>query len=225
MIIGIVGFIGSGKGAAADILVQKHNFTKLSFADSLKDATAAIFGWPRDLLEGDTDESRVWRETKDEWWSEKFGYELTPRLALQMMGTEAGRDVFHPDIWLRSLERKMDMYDHVVIPDVRFPNEIDFIQSMGGFIVRVKRGDDPEWIDTARFANTISNVEHQRVEQIDARIRMEEEYRIHYSEWAWIGSIMDYQLDNSGSLSMLEAEMEHMRKVFTGPKNPATIAA
>jgi hypothetical protein len=213
MIIGVVGFIGSGKGTVADILVNKYNFHKLSFADTVKDATAAIFGWPRNLLEGDTEESREWREAKDEWWSERFGYNISPRLALQMMGTEAGRDVFHPDLWIHSLERKMEMYPNVVIADVRFPNEIAFIQSKGGFVIRVKRGADPEWYETARRANLESNTD------------LMYDYPIHYSEWAWIGSVMDYQLDNSGSMSMLEAEMEHMRKVFTGPKNPATMAA
>jgi hypothetical protein len=222
MIIGVVGFIGSGKGTAADILVKKHGFTKLSFADTVKDATAAIFGWPRHLLEGDTDESRAWREAKDEWWSERFGYDFSPRLALQMMGTEAGRDVFHPDIWIHSLERKMEMYPNVVIADVRFPNEIDFIQSKGGFVVRVKRGPDPDWYDTAIRAN---DRKQDYSTATMAQDEMEEKYRIHYSEWAWIGSIMDYHLVNEGALSMLEADITHMLKVFTGPKNPATIAA
>lgn len=218
MIIGVVGFIGSGKGTAADILVNKHNFHKLSFADTVKDATAAIFGWPRHLLEGDTDESRECREAKDEWWSEKFGYDFSPRLALQMMGTEAGRDVFHPELWIHSLERKMEMYPNVVIADVRFPNEIDFIQSKGGFVVRVKRGPDPEWYDTALSDN--KNGLEPSVSQMSVY-----HPSIHYSEWAWIGSIMDYQLDNVGALSMLEADIVHMLKVFTGPKNPATITS
>lgn len=213
MIIGVVGFIGSGKGTAADILVKKHEFTKLSFADTVKDATAAIFGWPRHLLEGDTDESREWREKKDEWWSEKFGYDISPRLALQMMGTEAGRDVFHPDIWLRSLERRMEMYPNVVIADVRFPNEMKFIQEKGGFIVRVSRGRDPEWYSTAVCANfSVDN--YDRTLNQD---RMVEHYKIHYSEWAWVGSPIDYQLDNIGAMSMLEGDITHMLKVFSGP--------
>lgn len=222
MIIGVVGFIGSGKGTAADILVRKHGFTKLSFADTVKDATAAIFGWQRHLLEGDTDESRAWREAKDEWWSERFGYDFSPRLALQMMGTEAGRNIFHSDIWIHSLERKMEMYPNVVIADVRFPNEIDFIQSKGGFVVRVKRGPDPEWYDTAIRAN---DRKQDYSTATMAQDEMEEKYRIHYSEWAWIGSIMDYHLVNEGALSMLEADVTHMLKVFTGPQKPATIAA
>lgn len=212
MIIGVVGFIGSGKGTVADILVQKHNFTKLSFADTVKDATAAIFGWPRALLEGDTDESRAWREEKDEWWSEKTGKHITPRNMLQLMGTEVGRDMIDPNIWVYSLERRLELYPNVVIADVRFPNEIKFIQSKGGFVIRVKRGPDPEWYDTAYRANKEGNT--------DLMI----DYPIHYSEWAWIGSIMDYHLVNEGALSMLEADINHMRRVFTGPKNPATIA-
>lgn len=213
MIIGVVGFIGSGKGTVADILVQKHNFTKLSFADSLKDATAAIFGWPRHLLEGETAESRAWREEKDEWWSEKTGKYITPRNMLQMMGTEVGRDMLDPNIWIYSLERKMDLYPNVVIADVRFPNEIKFIQEKGGFVIRVKRGPDPEWYDTAYRANKEGNT--------DLMI----DYPIHYSEWAWIGQNFDYQLDNVGPLSMLDGDVAHMLKVFTGPQKPATIAA
>lgn len=219
MIIGVVGFIGSGKGTAADILVNKHNFHKLSFADTVKDATAAIFGWPRNLLEGDTEESRAWREAKDEWWSEKFGYNISPRLALQMMGTEAGRDVFHPDLWIHSLERKMEMYPNVVIADVRFPNEIAFIQSKGGFVVRVKRGPDPDWYDTAYAANA------KTFDYESAWDEMVDKHKVHYSEWAWIGAVMDYHLTNEGALSMLESDITHMIKVFTGPKNPATMAA
>ena len=49
-----------GKGTVADILVE--NRTKLSFADKLKDGVASVFGWDRDMLEGDTDRSRIWRE-------------------------------------------------------------------------------------------------------------------------------------------------------------------
>ena len=69
MIVGVCGLIGSGKGTVADILVEEYDFKKISFADSLKDAVAVLFKWPRHLLEGDTEESRFWREQPDEFWS------------------------------------------------------------------------------------------------------------------------------------------------------------
>lgn len=214
MIIGVIGFIGSGKGTVADILVEKHGFVKLSFADAVKDATAAIFGWQRALLEGDTEESREFREKSDDWWANKFGYQhFSPRLALQLMGTEAGRDVFHKDVWVYALERKMEMYQNVVIADVRFPNEIEWMRSKGGFAVRVTRGPDPEWYEDAVRANKEKNTDYMS------------DHMIHYSEWAWAGQIMDYQLDNNGSISMLEADIGHMLKVFTGPQKSAILAA
>jgi len=104
MIIGVVGFLGSGKGTVGDMLIQDHHYYRLSFADGVKDAVSVIFGWPRELLEGDTDASRAFREMPDVFWRERFGYEVTPRYMLQLMGTEAGRDVFqlrHMDLFIR----------------------------------------------------------------------------------------------------------------------------
>lgn len=216
MIIGIVGFLGSGKGTAGDILIDQHGFTRISFADAVKDATAAIFGWERDLLEGDTNISRAFREKKDEWWSEKFGFEVTPRYMLQLMGTEAGRNVFHEDVWIHTVAKRIatSKNDKFVIPDVRFQNEIDFIRQSGGHVVRVIRGDDPVWYNTALSAN---KTKHHGLMIADYP-------NIHYSEWAWIGQHFDYLLDNNGSLVMLESDVKHMLKVFTGPKKPDTMS-
>ena len=203
MIIGLLGFIGSGKGTAADILVSK-GFKKESFADPVKDAVSAIFGWDRALLEGDTNESREFRETKDEWWSKKTGQHITPRAMLQMMGTEAGRDTFHPDLWIHSLERRVSNNEHTVIADVRFPNECEAIRNMGGYIVRVERGKEPDWYQAALRANTEKNTD------------LMSNYAIHYSEWAWIGQKTDYNISNNGSMAMLEADIKHMLKIFGG---------
>jgi hypothetical protein len=212
MLIGIVGFAGSGKGTVGDILVKKHSFIKLSFADAVKDATSVIFGWPRHLLEGDTDESRVFRECRDDWWSDRLGYEFTPRLAMQLMGTEAGRDVFHRDLWVHTVARRVEgSKANFVIPDVRFPNEIKFIRDNGGFIIRVSRGNDPLWYDTALRANTEGNTDLMR------------SFGVHHSEWSWIGSQFDYVITNNGTISMLEADVEHLKRVFTGPINTDTI--
>ena len=52
MIIGLTGFIGSGKTTVAKILATEHGYRTDSFASSLKDSLSVIFGWPRDMLEG-----------------------------------------------------------------------------------------------------------------------------------------------------------------------------
>jgi hypothetical protein len=219
MIIGIVGFAGSGKGTVGDILVNDHDFTKLSFADAVKDATSAIFGWPRELLEGDTGNSRKFRETKDEFWSTRFGYDFTPRIALQLMGTEAGRNVFHEDLWIHTMEKRIkhkqewEFEDNFVIPDVRFPNEMTAIREMGGVIVRVVRGPEPEWFDTA-FRHNVSG-EHEMFIKYPA---------VHLSEWAWIGQQFNYLISNNGTMVMLEADVKHMLRVMTGPVIMNTVA-
>lgn len=208
MIVGVIGFIGSGKGTVADILVRNHGFTKLSFADAVKDATAAIFGWPRHLLEGDSDTSRAFRELKDAFWTERLGYDVTPRKMLQIIGTEAGREVIHDDIWVYALERKMNLYPKVVIADVRFPNEIDFIQSKGGFVTRVKRGPEPEWYNDALFENTATN----RISGVNVMQKLHPD--VHYSEWAWIGHETNYHIDNEGTLEDLTEATEKMLQFF-----------
>ena len=72
MIIGITGFIGSGKGTVANMFVER-GCSEDSFAAPLKDLTSSIFGWPRHLMEGDTVESRDFRETPDLYWTKKTG--------------------------------------------------------------------------------------------------------------------------------------------------------
>lgn len=52
MILGLTGFIGSGKTTVANLLVERHGYRADSFAASVKDAPATIFGWPRDMLGG-----------------------------------------------------------------------------------------------------------------------------------------------------------------------------
>jgi hypothetical protein len=145
MIIGICGLIGAGKDTIADYLVNIHQFRRESFANTLKDAVSAIFGWDRELLEGRTRQSREWREQVDPWWAERLNMpNLTPRWILQHWGTEVVRKSFHDDTWIASLENKIrKSNDDIVISDCRFPNEIAAIKRAGGLVIRVHRGPDP----------------------------------------------------------------------------------
>lgn len=196
MIVGLLGFIGSGKGTAGDIL-KDMGFTPVSFAKGVKDVAAEMFGWPRHLLEGDTQLSREWREKPDAFWSKEFGKDFTPRYALQLMGTEVGRDVFHKDFWVIKLKKYMnDNPDqNYVITDVRFANEIDFVHSMNGTLIEIERGVRPHWYSVATLANRGDN---------KAENYMLESSGIHESEWRWIGGQIDHTIQNSGTLEDLK---------------------
>lgn len=196
MLLGVVGFIGEGKGSIGDILQVERGFVTDSFARPLKDAAAVIFGWDRLSLEGSTPESRAWREQPDEFWSNHFGYDFTPRLALQLLGTEAGRNVFHTDIWLISLlHRNIDT--NVVVTDVRFKNEVKGIRDNGGYVIRVRRGKNPAWYDTAVEANKGNSDAINEMNKLG----------IHLSEWDWIGTVMDAVIYNDGTLDDLRANI------------------
>jgi hypothetical protein len=106
-----------------------------------------------------------------------LGYEVTPRLILQKFGTEACRNGIADNIWIAALEKRMQGYQDVVISDVRFPNEIDFVRSVGGVIIRVRRGEDPT---------------------------DEELSKMHISETAWKGLPVDYTLVNDSTLDNLK---------------------
>ncbi len=200
MIIGICGFIGSGKDTVADYLVNFHEFRRESFANTLKDAVAAVFGWDRTLLEGRTKEAREWREQVDPWWAERLGMpNLTPRWVLQYWGTEVCRKGFHDDIWIASLENKLrNSKDDVVISDCRFPNEIRAIKAAGGLVVRVIRGPDPDWYNDALNANAGPT----NMKWAGGKHRLET-LKIHASETAWIGTKFDHILDNNSTIDDL----------------------
>jgi len=206
MIVGFLGFIGSGKGTAGDIL-KEIGFEKQSFAGTVKDTASVMFGWPRHLLEGDTEESRKFREEYDPFWSKKFGYEFTPRMALQRIGTEVGRDIFNENIWINILEKKIDKNKNYVITDVRFANEIKWIQKQGGILIEVKRGKNPDWYEIAFEAN-------QGCKKSETLMY---ETGVHESEWKWIGNFIDESIENNDSKETLRNNIFSILTFYLGP--------
>jgi len=202
MIIGVCGLIGSGKDTVADYLTNFHGFRRESFANSLKDAVAQVFGWDRTMLEGRTTSAREWREQVDPWWSKRLGMpHLTPRWILQYWGTEVCRQAFHDDMWIAALENKLrNSTDNVVISDCRFPNEIASIRHAGGIIVCVERGVQPHWLDIAVQANRGSAHAQEWL-----RTEM-----IHASETAWVGTDFDAVLDNNSTIDDLFAQVKDL---------------
>lgn len=214
MILGICGLIGAGKDTIADYLVNIHEFKRESFANTLKDAVAHVFGWDRELLEGRTKQSRAWREQRDEWWSDRLGMDVTPRWVLQFWGTEVARRSFHDDIWIASLENKLrTITDDVVISDCRFPNEISAIKSAGGRVIRVVRGPDPDWYPLALAVNE----GQKNITWSWAKMQLEK-FNIHASETAWIGTAFDAVIENNSSLDALYQQITHLVQDLPGAK-------
>lgn len=132
-VIGIAGPAGAGKDTVADMLQLYHRpAAKLAFSDPLKEACSSIFGWHSTAMED--------RHAKEEI-DPRFG--VSPRYAMQTLGTEWGRQIIGDDLWLtvmrkRLAEARREQYRMVVIPGVRFPNEVDLIHSFGGTVAWVE---------------------------------------------------------------------------------------
>ena len=184
MLIGVVGLIGSGKDTVSKRLEQKHGFRRDSFAKSLKDAVSAMFNWDREMLEGNGDDSRQWREQPDEFWSKKFGKTVTPRWVLQHFGTEVMRQHMHDAIWIDSCLSRYDGRP-TVISDTRFQNELKTIKENKGQIILVKRGELP------------------------TREQMQDK-GAHKSEWDWMGWNFDHVIDNDGTKEDLYKKVDDL---------------
>ena len=210
MIIGICGLIGAGKDTAADYLVNFHEFRRDSFANTLKDAVSAVFGWDRELLEGRTKEAREWREQVDSWWAERLGIpHLTPRWVLQNWGTEVCRNAFHNDIWIASLENKLRRSrNNTVISDCRFYNEVAAIKNQGGRVIWIQRGITPHWYSIATQANRGDSAAQRWLDQ----------QGIHASEYSWAGTQFDYIVENNGSIDSLYRQLNDLLVTDLEPK-------
>lgn len=192
MIIAICGLQGSGKDTLGSIFVNKFNFTKLSFADILKDVLSIVFNWDRNMLDGTTNESRLWREQVDNWWSQRLNINnFTPRYALQYFGTELFRNHFHDDIWVATIERKLLDYPNVIITDCRFINEIIMLKKYNTKFIRITRGILPQW-----FINYENNI-------------IDKPEGIHPSEYLWIKTKFDYKYENNGTIDNMEEFVFH----------------
>lgn len=174
------------------------------FADKLKDMVCMLLGCTRKQLENREFKKK---ELGEEWYlyevvefnkiitQEEFDnltdnqkeyfelVKLTPRKILQLLGTEAGRNIIHPNIWVNALMSEYKnysrseftkgkgiinpnpVYPNWIIPDVRFPNELAAVKAKGGITIRIERpsviSDDNHEsetaLDDAEFDYTVIN--------------------------------------------------------------------
>lgn len=130
-ILGLHGLPRSGKDTVAEHLIECYRARRISFADPLKQAAAILLNRPLTHCYGeDYDREAVMPE---------WGFSM--RDFLQRMGTEVVRE-FSPDFWITRFSlvvRTLPFNTFVVIPDVRFPNEVAYIRSLGGVLVEIVR--------------------------------------------------------------------------------------
>lgn len=149
MILGISGRKGSGKDTLADHLVQNRNAGKLSLADPIKLAAKDWYGFSDEVLWG----ASHLRDAIDPVTG------LSARRVLEVIGTDICRQL-HPDTWVNltmraaNLVLQQNQRSLVVIPDVRFPNELRAIQKGGGKVVRIVRPDLPPFSPSAHASET-----------------------------------------------------------------------
>lgn len=143
LVVGMTGYAGAGKDTVANVLIEDWGFQRFALADALRESMLAL-------------DPVLWTPSP---WSEnayrladavdRFGWDLAKReqpeirRLLQVFGTEVGRTLFGENVWIDVLERKIaeqtDPYARIVVTDVRFPNEADWVHELGGFLMRVER--------------------------------------------------------------------------------------
>jgi hypothetical protein len=198
------------------------------FADKLKDIVCLLIGCTREQLEDETFKNT---ELGPEWiqcfnsdydlieekdYDEEIGHfseYLTPRKLLQLIGTECGRNIIHPNIWVNALmgeyepiwkhsrlkitipydKEDIDVdYPNWVITDVRFPNEADAIKQRDGIIIRVNKNKEQLLRDKGiHIPKHLLTPEHE-------------------SETALDNAEFDYVIDNNGTIEKLIEQVKYI---------------
>lgn len=218
-----------------DVVEEDKLWQIKKFADTLKDIVCLLIGCTREQLEDqkfkETELSEEWWYWKvysdiiqdkyklipykgeEGFYNRKSTYKghalikLTPRLLLQLIGTECGRNIIHPNIWVNSLFSKYKLpinttitigeenkhYPNWIITDVRFPNELEAVKSRIGISIRVRR---PNTITTDDTVNAFGLA-------LMAKAKAEQTGAFHPSETALDDATFDYEIDNNGTIEEL----------------------
>ena len=120
---------------------------------------------------------------------------MTPRLLLQLLGTDCGRNIIHPNLWVQSLMseykeynyansvsgtsevKKLYKYPNWIITDLRFLNEMEAVKKRGGITIRVNRNlkeskdqhESETELDNAEFDYVVDN--NGTIEELIEKVR------------------------------------------------------
>lgn len=134
MIIGVSAKKQGGKSTMVSVLHELLPDSQvMRFADFLKEIVLTCFvpvewNWTIEDLDPDENKNRM---TPCGW---------TVRKLLQTIGTDWFRHTYQ-DCWITAFKKKVSQVtcSHILVPDVRFPNELRAIQEMGGKVIRLLR--------------------------------------------------------------------------------------
>jgi len=214
-LVGVLGHAGHGKDSIGTVLVEEHGFTRDAFAKPLKDVARLLWMFSEEQLYGKL------KEVEDERWK------MSPRVALQLFGTEVGRELFAkwmPHIgerfWLEHFKiRRSSLVEQrdadIVVCDVRFPNEAELIKELGGVLVKVIR---PGHNAFAAAEKKVS----EKIVQVSEKILEKEEKEkeilgTHKSETLIDNIIPDIVLVNDGTLKDLRDKIERITSYLQTP--------
>jgi len=152
VLIGICGLALAGKSTCAQAMVDHCGGRVVAMADSLRDVVEAAFGARY--------ESQEAKLATDPFWAPRLGARWsTGRQILQRVGSELFRELVHPDFWLFHLELRLSRLAGaplIVIPDVRFDNEAQWVRAHGGWMLHLIRADQPPSADAHQSERGIS---------------------------------------------------------------------
>ena len=163
-IVGITGKKRHGKDTLGNYLVEHYGYIRVAFADAIKDMLRCSFGFSEEQLNGSE------KENADPFWK------VSPREVLQFVGTELFRDQMSQlipnvgsDFWVWIVRKKiLDILEKnpeakFVISDVRFPNELEFIQNIG----KELKGVTTIRVDRPTFNDSTIGIQHLSETQIE----------------------------------------------------------
>jgi hypothetical protein len=163
------------------------------YSDKLKDMVCLLIGCTREQLEDQEfkstplgkewwvytwrgmsySEKQVKEEMLPEYQREAVLIKTTPRDILQKLGTDFGRNMIHPDVWINALFSEYEgddptgmansfsefVYPCWIITDSRFPNDVEKVKSLGGITIRVNRPECEDRIDEHFSETALDNYE------------------------------------------------------------------
>lgn len=134
---GINSIAGCGKDTVANIISKQTGVPIYGFADPIYDMIKCGFG-----IDGKSDElqDREKKSARIDWLSNEKDISL--RYLLETLGTEWGRNIVNRNLWTLIAEKRyFESSNGLIIRDVRFQNEVEWLNKLNGILVHVIRPD------------------------------------------------------------------------------------